>query len=312
MTAGRCVASITLAMVKVLPEPVTPSSTWLRSPFSTALDEVGDGGRLVAGGLVVGLHADGDAAFGFVGRGGRCGVQILPSLNSGLPLSISADSASTVAVTAVPAQRASSSVVSMPETGLRPAAARVFGSVVPPIEVPRAEAAGADTLVGVLFRLLRRDLHLLAVLAGLGGDRGAGLDAGAFGIASSCFTQSATEPDSGSAFERRLRGFLEAIRGGGFFGDLAIRRNMERVRRNVKRAKSTKGKRLLPVSDRIVRWSIPEPAAGVRRCCARRQTAAMPERQYRHAPNRPAQSHGSEPASRPPHCWSRRRCPGRS
>ena len=29
--AGRCTASITLAMVKVLPEPVTPSSTWSRS-----------------------------------------------------------------------------------------------------------------------------------------------------------------------------------------------------------------------------------------------------------------------------------------
>jgi hypothetical protein len=32
---GRWVSSITLAMVKVLPEPVTPSSTWLRS-FSLA------------------------------------------------------------------------------------------------------------------------------------------------------------------------------------------------------------------------------------------------------------------------------------
>jgi hypothetical protein len=35
MIAGRCVASITLAMVKVLPVPVAPSSTWLRSPSST-------------------------------------------------------------------------------------------------------------------------------------------------------------------------------------------------------------------------------------------------------------------------------------
>ena len=34
---GRCTASITLAMVKVLPEPVTPSSTWSRSfPCSPA------------------------------------------------------------------------------------------------------------------------------------------------------------------------------------------------------------------------------------------------------------------------------------
>ena len=32
--AGRCVASMTLAAVKVLPVPVAPSSTWLRSPLT--------------------------------------------------------------------------------------------------------------------------------------------------------------------------------------------------------------------------------------------------------------------------------------
>ena len=37
ISAGRCVASITLAMVKVLPEPVTPSSTWSRSFARTPL-----------------------------------------------------------------------------------------------------------------------------------------------------------------------------------------------------------------------------------------------------------------------------------
>jgi hypothetical protein len=35
-SAGRCSSSITLAMVKVLPEPVTPSSTWVCSPCSAA------------------------------------------------------------------------------------------------------------------------------------------------------------------------------------------------------------------------------------------------------------------------------------
>ena len=35
-SAGRCKCSITLAMVKVLPEPVTPSSTWLFSPSAAA------------------------------------------------------------------------------------------------------------------------------------------------------------------------------------------------------------------------------------------------------------------------------------
>jgi len=36
ISAGRCNASIVLAMVKVLPEPVTPSSTWSFSPCSAA------------------------------------------------------------------------------------------------------------------------------------------------------------------------------------------------------------------------------------------------------------------------------------
>ena len=35
MIAGRWVSSITLAMVKVLPVPVAPSSTWSRSPART-------------------------------------------------------------------------------------------------------------------------------------------------------------------------------------------------------------------------------------------------------------------------------------
>jgi hypothetical protein len=34
-SAGRPCEAMTLAMVKVLPEPVTPSSTWSRSPVFT-------------------------------------------------------------------------------------------------------------------------------------------------------------------------------------------------------------------------------------------------------------------------------------
>ena len=52
-------------MVKVLPEPVTPSSTWVRSARVDALDQILDRRRLVAGRLEVGHHLDGDAAFGF-------------------------------------------------------------------------------------------------------------------------------------------------------------------------------------------------------------------------------------------------------
>ena len=46
-------------MVKVLPEPVTPSSTWCRSPRSSPSDELADGPGLVAGGLEVALDVEG-------------------------------------------------------------------------------------------------------------------------------------------------------------------------------------------------------------------------------------------------------------
>jgi hypothetical protein len=41
---------MTLAMLKVLPEPVTPSSVWCANRFD-ALDHLADGFRLIAGGL---------------------------------------------------------------------------------------------------------------------------------------------------------------------------------------------------------------------------------------------------------------------
>ena len=47
-SVGRLTASITLAMVKVLPEPVTPSSTCSASPRSQALGQLGDRLRLIA------------------------------------------------------------------------------------------------------------------------------------------------------------------------------------------------------------------------------------------------------------------------
>ena len=57
MSAGRCVASITFAMVKVLPEPVTPSSTWVRSLCLTPVHQLGDRLRLVATRLELRLEA---------------------------------------------------------------------------------------------------------------------------------------------------------------------------------------------------------------------------------------------------------------
>ena len=45
---GRLTASMTLAIVNVLPEPVTPSSTWSRRPSLESCDELVDGLLLVS------------------------------------------------------------------------------------------------------------------------------------------------------------------------------------------------------------------------------------------------------------------------
>ena len=45
---------MTLAMVKVLPEPVTPSSTWCFSPAAKPLHKLVDRARLIALRLVAG------------------------------------------------------------------------------------------------------------------------------------------------------------------------------------------------------------------------------------------------------------------
>jgi hypothetical protein len=58
---------MTLAMLKVLPEPVTPSSVWCQPGFD-ALDHQADGFRLIAGGLETGD----ELKFGHVPLGSRC------------------------------------------------------------------------------------------------------------------------------------------------------------------------------------------------------------------------------------------------
>ena len=86
----------------------------------------------------------------FSGRSGRCGVQIWPFLCSGLPDSISRESAATVAVTPeFDSDSASSSEMSRPATGLSPAAARSLADAAPPIEVPRAVLVGAEERSGM-------------------------------------------------------------------------------------------------------------------------------------------------------------------
>ncbi len=119
----------------------------------------------------------------FSGRAGRCGVHSWPFLCSGLPLSISADSAETVAVTPeVVIRSASSRSMSSPATGFRPAAARSRAEAAPPIEVPRAVLVGADERSGIFFGF---------GLAGLG--RAQPLPPWPI-----CSAQSATEPLSGA------------------------------------------------------------------------------------------------------------------
>ncbi len=64
MTARRCVASIPLAIGEGFSYPVTPSSTGCAPPRGEPVDQVAIAVRLVSGRLVIGLHADRDAAFG--------------------------------------------------------------------------------------------------------------------------------------------------------------------------------------------------------------------------------------------------------
>ena len=49
---GRCTASMTLAIVKVLPEPVTPRRVCSSRPFSMPAARAAMASRLVAGGLI--------------------------------------------------------------------------------------------------------------------------------------------------------------------------------------------------------------------------------------------------------------------
>ena len=114
----------------------------------------------------------------FSGRAGRCGTHSSPFLCSGLPLSISAESAATVAVTPELSRESTSSRdMSRPATGFRPAAARSLGEAAPPIDVPRAVLVGADERPGIFFE-------------GLGFD----CFSASFSI---CSAQSEIEPDSG-------------------------------------------------------------------------------------------------------------------
>ena len=83
--AGRWVCSMTLAMVKVLPEPVTPSSTWSRSPSAAwATSSAMAAGWSPAGVYFVSSRKGRETLS--VGREGRCGTQSAgaPGASSGV------------------------------------------------------------------------------------------------------------------------------------------------------------------------------------------------------------------------------------
>ena len=161
-------------MVNVLPEPVTPSSTCVWSarptPSTRSLIAVGWSPAGSKSDFMTIAMPPSD----FSGRAGRCGVHSWPFLCSGLPLSISADSADTVAVTPeLVIRSASSRSMSSPATGFRPAAARSRAEAAPPIEVPRAVLVGADERSGIFLGLGldAGGFRLLGDLLGPLGDR---------------------------------------------------------------------------------------------------------------------------------------------
>ena len=126
-----------------------------------AVDEVVDGGRLVAGRLEIRHHLDGDAAFGLF-RPGRAVrrpelavlVQRVAGFDQRRQRRDGGGDAAGLASCS-----ASSSEMSRPATGLRPAAARSRAVAAPPIEVPRAVLVGAEERSGIFFLALPSPLR---------------------------------------------------------------------------------------------------------------------------------------------------------
>lgn len=189
-----------------------------------ALDKVADGGRLVAGGLVVGGHADRDAALGFFRPGGAVRRPQLAVLEQRI---------------AALDQRRQGFHGGGDRTGGE--AAGLFQRHVHAGDRVEAGAGarlriggGADRHAagglrgGGVFRrrrgalpggldgfLTRRDLDLLAVLAGLGGDLALRLNAGGLRLGFELLHPVGDAASQGTgerrALERRLRGFLETV-----------------------------------------------------------------------------------------------------
>ena len=122
--------------------------------LADAGDEIADGGRLVAGRLEIGDHPDRLAAFGLF-RAGRAvrhpELAVLVQRIAGFDQRREGGDGGGDA--GVGQRSASSSEMSRPATGLRPAAARSFAVAAPPIEVPRAVLVGAEERSGMFLDL---------------------------------------------------------------------------------------------------------------------------------------------------------------
>ena len=128
----------------------------------------------------------------FGGRSGRCGTQGWPSRKMSRPFWIISSSAFTVAVTPPSGSASASSIdTDMPATGLRPPAARVFGSVEPPSEPPRDD-------LRVVGSALARRLPGLTMVSSTMRDSGEGA-----GLAASSKRPSASPRRSPRAAPRR-------------------------------------------------------------------------------------------------------------
>ena len=194
-----------------------------------ALDEVGDGGRLVAGGLVVGDHADRDAALRLF-RPGRAVrrpdlavlVQRIAGFDQlGEGLDGGGDGGAGVqrrGVLEVDVE-AGDRVEAGGGAGLRIGGGADRDAAGGFLGGHRALlAAAGGFLQRHLFRMLAGGVfHLLAVLAGLRGDLALALHRRGLGVGLELLHPVGDAAGKGRAFEIGLRGFLETgIRGGGF------------------------------------------------------------------------------------------------
>jgi hypothetical protein len=199
-----------------------------------ALDEVLDGGRLVAGGLVFADHADRDAALRLFRPGGavrRPELAVLEQRIAGFDEGRKRFNRGSDG-------RAGIERDGVFQRGVH-AGDRIEAGGGAGFGVGRTadrDAAGGFGDRDVFRVAARGVLHRLAVFSGLGGDLAAALDARGFRFGLELLHPIGDAARKGLSLERRLGGFLETgVRGGGFLRGSGHAGNMERVIRKEKR-----------------------------------------------------------------------------